>query len=159
MLDYTPPQQLPGKQRSPRRRLLWIILIAVMAFVVAIAGLVVAVVAVTRNSPATALTRQYYDAVKSQNYATAFQYLDPSGLSIDNQPATEPLYIQAARAFDAQKGKVTDYSIPNISINSTNGVNTAAMTVRLTRSGQAYDVHLLLRQEGNDWKIVSLDSF
>jgi len=115
------------------------------------------------HNPATDVVNQYYTAVEQQDYATAFSNLGTSSLTIGGQAcnvgACQSLYTQAALAFDAQKGKVTSYSITSTSINSNNGVSTAAFTVSVTRNGAPYDVHLKLQQEGSTWKIVNIDSF
>jgi hypothetical protein len=70
----------------------------------------------------------------------------------------EQTFAQVLQAYDQAKGPVSDYFISSINIStSTSTGNTANVTVRVTRSGNSYDVHLQLRQEGNDWKIVSFD--
>jgi len=109
-------------------------------------------------NPATDVANKYYTAIQSQDYATAYSYLDASSITFNNQSLTQSLYTQAAQAVDAQKGKVTSYSITSTNLNTSNGVNTASCTISVTRNGSPYDVHLKLQQEGNDWKIVSIDN-
>ncbi len=123
-----------------------------------VGGVLLVVNAVTHNG-ATDVANQYYMAIENQNYTTAFTYLDTSNLTLNGQAFTQDLYVKGAQLFDQQKGKVTAYSITNISLNSNNGVNTAMLTVRVTRNGSPYDVHLQLLQESSGWKITSIDSF
>jgi Domain of unknown function (DUF4878) len=141
---------------------LWIILGVVGVLVLAcVAGIFVFVNAVT-HSPAVDTVNRYYTAMENQDYATAYQYLDP-GISLTflgaSQQITQALFTQAAQAYDVQKGKISSYSITSTNLNSsTSSGSTAAITVNVTRNGSSYDVHLQLKQEGNAWKIVSFDS-
>ena len=148
------PLSQPVKKR---RRWPWILAGVVVVFVLAIAGLVL----VVNNSPAKAASQHYYDAIKSQDYATAYSYLDPT-LTLTIQGQSQKIspqnFTQVAQAYDSQKGKVSNYSITSVSLNSsTDTGNTADITVSVTRN-TTYDVHLQLKQEGNDWKVVSFDS-
>lgn len=126
-----------------------------------VGGVFVFVNAVT-HSPAANTVNQYYTAMENQDYTTAYQYLDP-GMSLTFQGASQQisqsLFTAAAQAYDAQKGKISSYSITSTNLNSsTSAGSTAAITVKVTRNGSSYDVHLQLKQEGSDWKIVSFDS-
>ncbi len=155
---YGQPQQPPKR----RRRWLWILAIVVGVLVLAFVGGIAALVLAVNNSPATAVSQQYYNAIKSQDYAKAYSYLDPT-IKLTSQGQTqqinEQLFTQSAQAYDQAKGKVSDYSITGINISSsTDTGNTANATVRVTRNNNSSDVHLQLRQEGNDWKIVGFDS-
>jgi hypothetical protein len=51
---------------------------------------------------------------------------------------------------------VTSYTPSNIQTN--NGIATITMTVTRQHSSSSYQVHLELKQEGNDWKITSIDN-
>jgi len=165
---YHPQQQPPYAQppygqtfseRPPKKRhpLLWILVLIVG---VVAGGIVFAVLAVS-NSPAKTTSQNYYDAFKSQDYASAYSYLDPTiTLSVQGQKQqiSQQSFIQVAQAYDAAKGKVSNYSITGINLNaSTDTGNTASITVSVTRN-TTYVVHLQLKQEGNDWKIVGFDS-
>jgi hypothetical protein len=116
----------------------------------------------TNNSPAKAASQHYYDAIKSQDYATAYSYLDPTiklTLQGQQQQINAQTFTQAAQAYDTAKGKVSSYSISSVNLNSsTSAGNTADITVSVTRNGTAYDVHLQLQQQGSNWKIVSFDT-
>jgi len=126
--------------------------------VLACVGVAGALYYVGTHNPATDVVNKYYTAIQNQDYATAFSYLDASSITFNNQNLTQSLYAQAAQAVDAQKGKVTSYSITSSNINTSNGANTASFTVSVTRNGSPYDVHLKLQQEGSAWKIVSIDN-
>jgi len=130
----------------------------VLAFVAGIAAIVLGV----NNSPAHTISQHYYDAIKSQDYAQAYAHLDQKmtlTLQGQEQQLNGPLFPQVAQAYDQTKGKVSDYRITGIQISSsTDSGNIAETTVKVTRNATSYDVHLRLKQEGDDWKIVSFDS-
>lgn len=152
------PNAVPPQQPKKGRRALWIVLGVIVALVLACVVGILALVNVVTHNPATDMVNHYYTAIKSQDYATAYNDLDTSGITFNNQSLTQSLYIQAAQVLDTQKGKVTAYSITSTNISTSNGVNTASFTVNVTRNAQPYDVHLQLKQEGNAWKIVSIDN-
>jgi len=158
-------QPAPYGQAQPpkkRRRWPWIIAIVAGILLLACVGGIVAVVLAVNNSPAKTVSQQYYNAIQSQDYASAYSHLDPT-LKLtsqgQSQQINEQLFTQEAQTYDQAKGKVSAFSITgvNISSSSTTG-NTAEITVNVTRNNKSYDVHLKLQQEGNDWKIVSFDS-
>jgi len=151
---YGVPPYAPPQQPKPRRRgrILWIVLGIIVVLVLACVGGAIALV--VTNNGATNAVNQYYMAVEQQDYATAYTYLDTSGIALNGQSLTQALYIQANQAIDIARGKVSSYAITSTSTNSNNGVNTAAITVNVTRNGQSYDVHLQLKQESNGCKIV-----
>jgi hypothetical protein len=140
---------------------LWITLGIIFGVILLIiVGGIVAIVAYVNNSPAKTVTQQYYDAVKNQNYAQAYTYLDIQTLTLNGQQqqATPALYTQVAQIVDQQNGKVTDYNITGVNLSSsTSGGSTATVTVNVTRNGNTQEVHVQLKQEGNDWKIVGID--
>lgn len=103
----------------------------------------------------TSVVDQYYNAIKDQNYSQAYSYLDPNLTVSNGQPLTRELYTTAAQEQDTSKGRVSSFSISSISVN--NGIQ--SMTISVKRANAApYDVHLQLRQEGNDWKITAYDA-
>jgi Protein of unknown function (DUF3828) len=144
------PQQPPKK----RRTVLWILLGVLLVLVLACVGVFGTIFYFGTHNPATDVVNKYYTAIQNQDYATAYSYIDASNITLNNQSITQDLYTQGAQAVDAQKGKVTSYSIGNFNINS----STATFTVSVTRNGSPYDVHLKLQQEGSAWKIVSVDN-
>ena len=163
---YAPPQQQPKKSN----RWLWItlgiiggVLLLGCVGCVVVFGLIgkTAVNTVTSiQKTATAVSGEgaqatanaYYTAIETQDYATAYTYLDSGLVASNNQPLTRDLYTQAAQGRDTRLGKVTNYTVsadpndPNI------------ITVSATRSqGSTYTVHLKFTQTSDGWKITSYD--
>src|SRR6516164_8975999 len=80
----SPPAYAPPPKKSHRG--LWITLgISFVVILLIFIGGIVAIVAYVNNSPAKTVTQQYYDAVKSQNYAQAYTYLDIQTLTLNGQ--------------------------------------------------------------------------
>ena len=108
----------------------------------------------TVAAPVTTVN-QYYNAVKSQDYNTAYSYIGTNLTASNGQALTQELYATAAQALDTVNGKVTNYSVGNISVNN----DKASITVSVTRgSNSPYDVHLQLQQINGSWKITSYDN-
>ncbi len=112
----------------------------------------------TAIAPSTT-ANSYYNAIKKQDYGTAFTYLDISGASVEGQQVSKDAFIILGQTIDATKGTVSSFSQSGISLNtSTSSGNTATVTMDVTRNGSSYTVHLELRQENNVWKITSVDN-
>jgi uncharacterized protein YegP (UPF0339 family) len=108
----------------------------------------------TVAAPVTTVN-QYYNAVKSQDYNTAYSFISTNLTASNGQTLTQELYTTAAQALDGVKGKVSNFSVGNVSVTN----NTASVTVSVTRgSTPAYDVHLQLQQVNGSWKITSYDN-
>ena len=156
------PQFYPQPTPKKSRRRLWITL-AIIFFVVLIGGataIVLAIVLTVNNSPAKTVVQQYYNAAEKQDYSTAYSYLAIQTLTLNGQQqnASQGLYTQVVQTIDQENGKVTAYNITGIDLNfSTSTGNTATITVNVTRGSTTQEVHVQLQQEGNDWKIVSID--
>ncbi|SRR6266568_2747939 len=181
------PQQFgppPVGQRPPQRsagrtsRLLWIAIAAVVVIVLVIA--ILAGVSLLRSSTpktsatptagtivvptktqaaagateARAVAGNYYSAIQQQDYTKAYSYLDTSVVTVQGQPATQQGFTLLAQTLDQTKGKVSSFTITGSKVTG----GTAMVTVKVTRNGQSYDVHLTLKQEGSDWKITSFDN-
>ena len=98
---------------------------------------------------------QYYSAVEKQDYNTAFSYISTNLTASNGQTLTQQIYTVAAQGLDTLKGKVTNYSVGNVSTSN----NVASVTVSVTRGSAApYDVHLQLQQVNGAWKITSYDN-
>jgi len=152
---YAPPQQ-PGRSR----RTLWIVLGIFGGLIVlscAICGILfvagVGFFAKTVAAPAL-VVNQYYSAVQKQDYNTAYSYIDQNLTASNNEPLTQQVYTVAAQLLDTTKGKVSNFSVGNVSVTN----NTASVTVSVTRGSTAYDVHLQLQQVNGSWKITSYDN-
>lgn len=152
--DYAAPQP---PRKGPRRGL-WIALAIIGGVIVlgcaacaifggSIIGLAFGLTAGPRNA-----VDDYYKAIEQQDYAKAYTYLDTSGVSIQGQQVTQPVYTQAAQAIDRVEGPVTNYTTTNTNVNN----DTATVTVNVTRGTRATTQTLSLRKIGNDWKITGL---
>ena len=158
---YVPPQR-------SSLRWLWITLAVVGGILVlgcggciiaSVAGLGIFGRAVSTAIAPSATANSYYNAIKKQDYATAFTYLDTSGTSVKGQQVSKDAFIILGQTIDATKGTVSSFSQSGISLNtSTSSGNTATVTMDVTRNGSSYTVHLELRQENNVWKITSVDN-
>ncbi|MFL5628377.1 MAG: hypothetical protein ACJ788_22585 [Ktedonobacteraceae bacterium] len=99
--------------------------------------------------------QQYYQAIKQQDYATAYSYLASNAtVNVNGQsvPVTqESSFETAAKALDISLGPVTSAD------SNTQGSDTSRVTVTVTRNGRSYDVHMVLVKVGNNWKIQSAD--
>src|SRR5436190_9928951 len=153
---YVPPQQ---PRRS--RRGLWIALAIIGGLIVlscAVCGILFAtgVGFFAKSVALPAITvNQYYSAVEKQDYNTAFSYISTNLTASNGQNLTQELYTTAAQALDSVKGKVTNFSVGNVSTNN----NVASVTVSVTRGSAApYNVHLQLQQINGTWKITSYDN-
>jgi hypothetical protein len=155
-------QPAPGYMQPRRsRRGLWIALAIIGGLIVlscAVCGILfvtgAAFFAKTVAGPAI-VVNQYYSAVEKQDYNTAFSYMEPGTTTFRGQPITQQVYTLAAQGLDTLPGKVSNYSVGNISLNN----NSAVVTVSVTRgSTPAYDVQVQLQQVNGSWKIVSFDN-
>jgi hypothetical protein len=108
------------------------------------------------SSPMTTVDN-YYTAVQSQDYATAYSYLSVDTLSLNGQrtTASESSYEQIATTLDNQRGLVTAYAVTSSNVSG----DTATITVHVTRAGgNSYNVTLRLAKIGSDWKITDFDN-
>jgi hypothetical protein len=157
-----PPQGVPQSGVPKKRsRWLWIVL-GIVAVLVLACGLGTYFIAnAVQHNPATDAVNGYFTDFKNQNYSHAYSYFS-SGMQVtaggQTTDLTQDVFTQLAQGYDSQKGKLTDYSITSTNLQSNNGTNTGDYTIHVTRSGGAYDVHLSLQQQGDEWKIVKFDS-
>jgi hypothetical protein len=156
---------MPSQQQPRRsRRGLWIVLGIIGGLILLSCGTCGILIALgagpfasivgTVVGPAYTAT-QYYNAVERQDYTTAFSYISTNSTVQNSQIATQDLYTTAAQAVDVAKGKVSSFSVGNISVTG----NTTTVAVTVTRGNNPpYGVHLQLQQVNGSWKIVSLDN-
>ena len=71
------------------------------------------------------------------------------------QMMTQAEFIKRAQAYDAQHGKVTNYSLAGIKANPSKRL----FTIKVTRKGDTYRTQLRLMKQGYNWKIVGFDRF
>ena len=160
-----PPMPGPGyaPQQTPRKsslRWLWITLAIIGGIIVlGCAGCAIASAAgigffaKTVLGPTTT-ANAYYQAIKNQDYAKAYTYIDTSKASGQVQQETEQAFSALGQLDDRTQGPVTSFSQQGVSVNN----DTATVTMSVTRNGSPYTVHLQMKQEGNDWKIVGFDN-
>lgn len=109
----------------------------------------------TDTALANELTRiitAYYNHIEAKNYTQAYTYLDPQATdSTTGQTLTQSSFIQQAQSMDSEEGPVVSFAIgvfpPQTQI---------TMTVVRSHLGP-YHAQLDMKQEGNTWKITSLD--
>ena len=106
-------------------------------------------------SPAATVVNQYYAALANQEYATAFQYLDPFPGGPLSRMLTQAEFIERAQAYDIQHGQITAYSLAGVQANPSQRV----YTIKVTRGSGAYRTRLRLTRQGLEWKIVGVDRF
>jgi hypothetical protein len=160
------PTYVPAQRSS--LRWLWITLAVVGGILVlGCGGCIIASIAgvgffgqtVTTALAPSATANSYYNAIKKQDYATAFTYLDTSGASVEGQQITQDAFVLLAQTVDKTKGTVSSFSQSGFNLNtSTSNGTTATVTMNVTRNGSTYTVHLQLRQENNVWKITGVDN-
>jgi hypothetical protein len=167
---FPPADNYPQYQQPPQKksslRWLWITLAIVGGILVlACGGCVIAgyagisifgqTVTTALGPPTTAAS--YYQAIEKQDYATAYTYLDTSGVTVAGQTFTKDAFVQAAQLYDTAKGKVSSFSQTGMNLDSSG--NTATVTMSVTRNGSAYTVNLQMKKVGSDWKITAADNF
>lgn len=150
---YTPPQQQQPRQS---RSSLWIglaffgslIVMASIAFALLVASGVFTALNILQQTGPTPV--RYYLSITHQDYVQAYTLLD-SHATINGQQVDEQTFAKMATDADTQHGKVTGFILND------NGNNSSQITVTVYRGHQNYQVHLHLKLEGTDWKIVSAD--
>jgi hypothetical protein len=93
----------------------------------------------------------FYQAIEAQKYTLAYSYLDANATTVDGQKLTQQTFTQLAQSRDSQFGPVTSFDLLLNSSDHTQVIMT------LTRAGLRYHGHLQVKQEGNNWKILTLD--
>ena len=94
----------------------------------------------------------YYQAIEAQNYPLAYSHLDANTTTADGQKLTQQTFTQLAQSRDNQFGPVTSF---DLLINSSD--HTQVIMTLTRKAGLRYHAHLQVKQEGNDWKILTLD--
>jgi hypothetical protein len=61
----------------------------------------------------------------------------------------------ASQALDSRDGMISSYTATDG--NFEQGSNIVDLTMKVTRTGQSYDVHLKLELVSGNWKILSAD--
>jgi hypothetical protein len=101
------------------------------------------------NTNETAVAMSYYQAVIAQNYHLAFTFLDANATGFDGQRLTWQAFLQLAQTMDNEGGPVINFSVAVSQF-------MIIMTINRQKIGP-YHAHLQMKQEGNSWKIISID--
>lgn len=94
----------------------------------------------------------FYQAIEAQNYTLAYSYLDANATSAGGQKLTQQTFTQLAQSRDNQFGPITGFDLLLNSSDPTQVIMTIAR-----ESGFRYHTHVQVKQEGNAWKILTLD--
>ncbi len=165
-MQSPPFAPIPPMQPAPKKsyRWLWITISILVVFLLAACGLcgwafsqfVTPIVQSETN--VINVTNEYYDALHSNDYASAYQYLMPKD-SI--QGMTLATFTQRAQSADKQYGTIRSYTTGavNVVTNPNTGFDFSRFTVvvNITRPGQSYSALLTLQKIGDTWKITDFD--
>lgn len=91
----------------------------------------------------------YYDAIEAQNYPQAYTYLDSNATDATGQRITLSSFEQMAQLMESMGGQVVSFEVAVY-------LPSVVMSVARTRLA-SYHAHLQVQQEGQTWKITSLD--
>ncbi len=103
------------------------------------------------TTPASAGTMalNYYQALKSHNYTQAYTYLDANAVdTITGQKLTQSTFALLAQNSESAGGPISSFSAATFA---------PLVVMTVSRNGGPYHVHLQVKLEGNQWKIISLD--
>ena len=129
--------------------------VLLLACIAGILSLVIIIRNVPSNIDPTKTILAYYKALQNKDYNQAHTYFDPQG-TIDVDRKGQLVSVKLLMILDGQKSTLKSYNIVKKSFFSQ---NTALVFADIMRSdqNQPYEVHLLLQQEGNGWKIIYVD--
>ena len=148
--NYSPQ---PGKSRT----WFWIVLgsaIGVLLFSALVAGSAFFALHTffQQTDQPVPVVASYGLAFIRQDYANAYTDLD-SRATINGQRVDQQSFTALAIAADTHYGKVSEWNIDP----ALQGNDPSHMTITVHRSNRNYQIHIQLKLEGNDWKIVSAD--
>lgn len=103
----------------------------------------------TVNQELERITRRYYSLIEARNYAQAYTYLDAHATDPNGQVFTQQGFVQQAQSRESEAGRIVSFRV---------SAYTPMVIATVTRSQLGpYHAHLQMKQEGNTWKILSLD--
>jgi len=73
----------------------------------------------------------------------------------ENEMNSVDTLATASKALDTQDGMISSYTVTGG--NFEQGRNIVDLTLKVTRTGQPYDVHLKIELASRGWKILSAD--
>ena len=152
---YMPPPQ----QQQPKKSLRWLwITLGILAGSVVLGCVVCGITAAlgvgffAKVAGPTVAATEYYQAIKNQNYNTAYTYWDTSNVAVQGQQLSQQAFVSAAQLIDTTKGPVSSFSV------TPNSNDPSQVTVTVTRNGTTYDVLLQLHQVNGNWKIFKANN-
>lgn len=160
-------QQVLQVQKKGSLRWLWMVLVILgvvllVTMVLTIGGLVSLSYAESHRpkvGDAINASGQYYKAIQRHDYTSAYKSLDRNAtITVHSRPVlmnSVDTLATASSALDTQDGMISNYTATDG--NFEQGRNIVDLTMKVTRTGQSYDVHLKLELVGSDWKILSAD--
>jgi hypothetical protein len=151
--------QSPNHIQQPKKSRIWLwivlgSLIGVLLFTALVAGsaFFAARSFFQQTDQALPVIASYGIDFMRQDYTNAYIHLD-SQATINGQQVNQKTFTNLAYSADTRYGKVSGYSIDS----PLQGNDPSLVTITVHRSNKNYLVHLQLKLEGNDWKIVSAD--
>ncbi len=160
-------QQVLQVQKKGSLRWLWMVLVILgvvllVTMVLTIGGLVSLSYAESHRpkvGDAINASGQYYKAIQRHDYTSAYNSLNRNAtITVHSRPVlmnSVDILATASSALDTQDGMISSYTATDG--NFEQGRNIVDLTMKVTRTGQSYDVHLKLELVGSDWKILSAD--
>ncbi len=95
------------------------------------------------------MATSYYQALKDRDYSKAYAYLDANAIdTTTGQKLTLQSFMQLAQDSDTAGGPISSFSVAAFP---------PLVVMTVSRSGGPYHAHLMIKQEGTEWKITSLD--
>ncbi len=153
------------KKGSPRwlRMVLVILGVVLLVPLVLTIGIIVSLSYAESHQPtvgdAMNASGQYYQALQRQDYSSAYNSLERNTtITVQSRPVvmnSVDTLATASQARDTQDGMMSSYT--DTDGNFEQGRNIVDLTMKVTRTGQSYDVHLKIELVGSDWKILSAD--
>ncbi len=153
------------KQGSPRRLRMVLVVLGVVLLVpmVLTLGIIVSLWYAESHQPtvgdAMNASGQYYKAIQRHDYTTAYSSLDRHAtITVQSRPVvmnSVDTLATASQALNTQDGMISSYTATDG--NFEQGSHIVDLTMKVTRTGQSYEVHLKLELVSGDWKILSAD--
>jgi hypothetical protein len=104
--------------------------------------------------------QHYYQAIQQHDYTTAYTYVAHNAtLTVNGQTSivdSATTLAALAQASEQTNGAITAYTPTDGNFEA--GTLIVDMTMRVTRSGGSYDVHLKVSLTNGKWRIVSMDN-
>jgi hypothetical protein len=153
------------KSDSPRRSRIVLVILGVVLIVplVLMIGIIASLWYANSHRPSVGdamnASGQYYQAIQRHDYTTAYHSLDKNAtITLQSRPVvmnSVHTLTTASQALDTRDGGVSSYIATDGHFEQ--GTNLVDLTMKVTRTGPSYDVHLKLELASGSWKILSAD--